>query len=93
MGDKLSKKYGLKNGHRGSTEGSSAPKLFAYCISHSPPMRLPMRLGYGALPSRLDGGHLQPIRQPLSALEEISNQAEWFVLNSHPLRVTCNGGN
>jgi hypothetical protein len=88
MEEEVSKEYDLQNGQSGSAEGSSAPKLFAYRVSPWPPMRLvtatASRDWMEATPNRFANRCL-PLR--------IANQAGWFVLNSHPLRVTWTGGN
>ncbi len=64
------------------------PTLIAYRVSPWPPMRLvsaaASRDWMEATPNRFANRCL-PLR--------IANQAGWFILNSHTLRVTWNGGN
>jgi hypothetical protein len=72
---------------KGKSGEAYGPKLIAYRISHWPPMRLvtapPSRDWMDATPKGFANRCL-PLR--------IANQAGWFVLNSHALRVTWNGG-
>jgi hypothetical protein len=69
-------------------EESQASKLIAYRTSSWPPMRIVVapadRDWMDATPNRFANRCL-PLR--------IAAQAGWFVLNSHALRVTWNGGN
>jgi hypothetical protein len=84
----LPKEYDLQNGQRGTAEASSAPKLLAYRINRWPPMRLV------TAPSPRDWMDATPYRFANRCLPlRIANQAGCFVLNSHTLRVTWNGGN
>ena len=72
---------------RGSDKGQN-PKLIAYRTGPWPPMRLVVapadRDWMDATPNRFANRCL-PLR--------IADQAGWFVLNSHALRVTWSGGN
>ena len=67
--------------------GDDKPRLIAYRIHRWPPMRLV------TAPSARDWMNATPYRFANRCLPlMIANQAGWFVLNSHPLRVTWNGG-
>jgi hypothetical protein len=76
-----------RNSDKESDE-SQAPKLIAYRIRSWPPMRIVVapagRDWMDATPNRFANRCL-PLR--------IAAQAGWFILNSHALRVTWNGGN
>src|SRR5215210_2886065 len=88
MREKLPEKYHLENGQRGSAEGRSTLTLVAYRINRWPEMRLV------TAPSSRDWMDATPNRFANRCLPlRIANQAGWFVLNSHALRVTWNGGN
>jgi hypothetical protein len=73
---------------KGSSDKGQHPKLIAYRIRPWPPMRLVVapadRDWMDATPNRFANRCL-PLR--------IAAQAGWFVLNSHAVRVTWNGGN
>jgi hypothetical protein len=84
----LPEEYDLQNAQSGNAEASSAPKLLAYRINPWPPMRLvtaPSPRDWMDATSNRFANRCLPLR--------IANQAGWFVLNSHSLRVTWNGGN
>lgn len=72
----------------GKSEKSQPPKLIAYRTGPWPPMRIVVapadRDWMDATPGRFANRCL-PLR--------IAAQAGWFILNSHALRVTWNGGN
>ena len=72
---------------KGRTNEGQEPNLIAYRVSRWPPMRLvtasSSRDWMDATPNRFANRCL-PLR--------IASQAGWFVLNSHALRVTWNGG-
>ena len=73
---------------KGSRDKGQSPKLIAYRTRPWPPMRIVVaqadRDWMDATPYRFANRCL-----PL----KIAAQAGWFVLNSHALRVTWNGGN
>jgi hypothetical protein len=73
---------------KGRSDKGQIPKLIAYRTGPWPPMRLVVatadRDWMDATPKRFANRCL-PLR--------IAAQAGWFVLNSHALRVTWNGGN
>ena len=84
----MPKKHSLQTNQRGSAQGGGAPKLVAYRVNPWPPMRLV------TAPSPRDWMDATPNRFANRCLPlRIANQAGWFVLNSHALRVTWNGGN
>ena len=75
-----------RRGRKG--EAAREPKLIAYRVSPWPPMRLV------PAPSSRDWMDATPNRFANRCLPlRIANQAGWLVLNSHPLRVTWDGGN
>jgi hypothetical protein len=71
---------------RARFEDSDAPKLIAYQVSRGSPMRLATayrdRQWMDSTPGKFANRCL-PLR--------IANQAGWFILNAHALRVTWNG--
>src|SRR4051794_41104538 len=71
-----------------SDEGRVSPQLIAYRVAAWPPMRL-----VTASADR-DWMDATPLRYANRCLPlRIANQAGWFVLNSHAVRVTWDGGN
>jgi hypothetical protein len=86
----------IKDPKRRSDKGQS-PKLIAYRLSHWPPMRLVVapadRDWMDATHYRdwMDATHYRFAHRCLPL--RIAAQAGWFILNSHALRVTWNGGN
>jgi hypothetical protein len=77
----------LRKDSEGRSSEAQRPKLIAYRTGPWPPMRVvtasPSRDWMDATPGGFANRCL-PLR--------IANQAGWFVLNSHALRVTWNGG-
>jgi hypothetical protein len=73
---------------KGRSDKGQHPKLIAYRTGHWPPMRLV------AAPADRDWMDATPKRFANRCLPlRIAAQAGWFVLNSHAVRVTWNGGN
>jgi hypothetical protein len=73
---------------RGRIGKGQEPSLVAYRVRRWPPMRLV------AAPASRDWMEATPNRFANRCLPlRIASQAGWFVLNSHALRVTWNGGN
>lgn len=80
-------KGAMENPEGRSDEGQS-PKLVAYRTGSWPPMRIVVA------PADRDWMDATPYRFANRCLPlRIAAQAGWFVLNSHALRVTWNGGN
>ncbi len=78
----------IEEPHRARTEEVSEPKLIAYRVGGWSPMRL---VAAPSSRSWMDATDMRFANRCLPL--KIANQAGWFVLNSHAVRVTWSGGN